>query len=129
MENHINRLRQLIRSPSENVLLPYPLIFVSVLFLAIVTVFVQELGEIKQPSSPQSLSSFINPRAYPVRQKSNLHHRLRQLNQEKAKRQKQQHPNKSLQSRSSTNSAKHSFDTCPNCPFSIFFNLSASSKQ
>lgn len=53
MENHINRLRQLIRSPSENVLFALSsLIFVSVLFLAIVTVFCSGIGRDKTTQLP-----------------------------------------------------------------------------
>lgn len=53
MENHINRLRQLIRSPSENVLFALSsLIFVSVLFLAIVTVFCSGIGRDKTAQLP-----------------------------------------------------------------------------
>ena len=53
MDNHINRLRQLIRSPSENVLFALSsLIFVSVLFLAIVTVFCSGIGREKTAQLP-----------------------------------------------------------------------------
>lgn len=53
MENHINRLRQFIRSPSENVLFALSsLIFVSVLFLAIVTVLCSGIGRDKTAQLP-----------------------------------------------------------------------------
>lgn len=53
MENHINRLCQLIRSPSENVLFALSsLIFVSVLFLAIVTVLCSGIGRDKTAQLP-----------------------------------------------------------------------------